>query len=214
MCFNLEKRKISVFSCLMLAFVTIVSCSDPSNIIIQDDTVNLKSIAISYEKKIDWSEELEKDRLEKKIDSVDGIEKSLKVTPLNILFSREEEFVEPLYPELSGLGKINISALTFEQYDILDKFCSAIVEEKNTETYISVNSFYTVVLFNYDIEQNSYKFSSYIAGEPFFEDEQNIECPVRFYFTDSTDNESFDVNVFLKFENEKWVISQIVYDIE
>lgn len=213
MCFKSDKLKKSVFLFLTLFLFIIISCSGPDSIVIQEDAVNLKNIATSYEKGITWTEEIEKEKLNQKIPSVDGIEKSVKVTPINILFSREEEFVEPLYPELAGLGKINVSVLNSDQYDVLDKFCSAIVEDKNIEPYISVNSFYTVVLFNYDLVQEAFKFSSYIAGEPFFEDDENIECPVRFFYNE--DNaEYFDVNIFLKLENEKWVISQIVYDID
>ncbi len=214
MCFNSEKRRYSVIFIFSLLFFMIISCSNPNDIIIQEDTSNLKSIAQSYEKKISWSQELEHNRLNQKIPSVNGIDKSIKLTPVNILFSLEEKEVELLYPELKGLGKINLSALNEEQYEVLDKFCSAVVEDKNIEPYISTESFYTIVLFNYDLEQYSLKFSSYIAGEPFFEDEENIECPVRFFHKESTDNEYFDVNVFLKYENDKWAISQIAYDIE
>lgn len=214
MCFNSEKRRISVFCILTLLFFTIISCSDPNSIVVQEDAVNLKSIAQSYEKKISWSPEVEKERLKQKVPAVDGIEKSIKITPINLLLSLEEEFVEPLYPELKGLGKLNISLLDKDQNELLDKFCSAVVADKNIEPYISSQTFYTVVLFNYDLQQTAYKFSSYIAGEPFIEDEENIECPVRFFFKDSSENDYFDVNIFLKLENQKWTISQIVYDIE
>ena len=217
-----SKTLICIFSLIFILLLS-VSCSNPNTVILEDNTLNLKKVAIEYRNSISFTEELEKDRLKQKIPSVEGMEKGIKVTPFNILVSKNEENYLKIYPEIPGFTYLDTSMLPDDALEVLDNFCSAIIEEAESETYVNPNAMYTLVLFLYDLEQTKAKFSSYVAGQPFSEDGTYFECPVRFYYV--TENEIsnelssiydpfLDVDILLCCENNNWTINQIVYDIE
>lgn len=218
-----KNKYILIISFLVYILLLSVSCSNPNSVIMEDSYFNLKKIAAEYKKGITWSEEIEKDRLKQKIPSVEGMEKSINITPFTILASKNEENYKKIYPEISGFSYLDTSMLPSEVLEILDNFCSAIIEDAETETYVNQDTMYTLVIFLYDLEKNKIKFSSYVAGLPFSEDETYYECPVRFYLAleneNGTDTASaydpfMDVDILITKEKDVWKINQIVYDIE
>ena len=61
------------------------------------------------------------------------MEKGIKVTPFNILVSKNEENYLKIYPEIPGFTYLDTSMLPDDALEVLDNFCSAIIEEAESE---------------------------------------------------------------------------------
>lgn len=235
----IKKGTTLLITTIMLLFVT--SCSNVNNAVVDTESGTLRYTADKLDKTTTWTSELEGDRLTKKVESADGIDKTVEVDPSMIFASGNEQAYQPIYPAIPDFAVLNTSTLDESAITLLDGFCTAITKNVDADSFMAKNHLYSLVLFQYDLNQGDKPlFSSYVIGEPFVT-ENAIQCPIRFYYDDSqklavassaeqvstsgAQNEatekkgtvydpSLDVYLYLVKEDSSWKIDQISYDLQ
>ena len=71
----------------------------------------------------EWAYEMESGRLEKKIDSVEAISKSVPLSPLALVALGGAALSSPLYPELEGFESLDTSSIQGELFEMIKEFC-------------------------------------------------------------------------------------------
>ena len=155
------------------------SCSAGIEIYQDYTDVTLRQTIGQIAQKIYWTPDIDGSILSSKVSGADGIAAAMVPNPSNIFASGAEQLYEPVYPDIAGFALLNTSSLGEAALANLKGFCNAVVEKKSADSFMDSESIYALVIFNYDINRENKKFSSYILGEP-FNNGPVIQCPVRF----------------------------------
>ena len=75
-----------------------------------------------------WAYEIESGRLEKKIDSVEAISKSVPLAPLAVVALGGAVASAPVWPELDGFGSLDVSNIQGELLETIKTFCRDMLE--------------------------------------------------------------------------------------
>ena len=140
---------------LFLITVLLISCSNKNKI---ESNLHYKN-TLKYKiderfNSVDWTKEIEKDRLTANISKLDTINNNIPLTPIVVLNSKYGQTAKPIYPYIEGFGSLDLSNLTKEQRNILDNFCNAIKSQENADSYMETSSKYELYLFINDLKEN------------------------------------------------------------
>lgn len=215
-------------SSLLLALATsLLSCSHMQSKRLDDEEETLRALSISREAEIPWTDELEADRLTLAINTTEGIEKRVALSPLSVLANTEEKSILPLYPQLDWLGKLDYSAFPEAARTVLDNFCEAFIAGEKTEQYVTSQGRYLLALFYHDIatlitplkpvlpakeeattEETATEvpadFTSFRYGAPFVSADF-LQVPAQF----SGDFATMNASIILIREKDAWKVDQI-----
>lgn len=172
-------------------------CKNASSSEIVSEQNTLKSLTNSKLQNIQWTNEIEKNRLKEKIHSSLVVSKSLSLTP-DVMIALEGGIPRnPIYPSIDDFGSLDISDLDYKIYDLINSFFIDLKNSKNCDFYIAKNSIFAISLFMYDLGQLSFSLNnlSWIMGKPFL-DEEIIEVPIRL----NNETNSIDIHLYLKDE--------------
>ena len=196
---------IIIFS-VITNLLAIISCSNSqeSKLVYTENNTIKKSVK-EKEVEITWTQELEGERLSKKI-TRGSMELGPDVIYDKELFKIQTKKPAPVYPSISEFGSLDTSALRPSVKNKLDDFCKAFSEVKHTgaASYFSNKYIFNYVFFMTDLEGDWSKkfgkklpeegelFTKWIYGQP-FNGADIIQIPVRFY----ADCGTIDMTVFL-----------------
>ena len=196
---------IIIFSVItnLLAIIS-YSNSQESKLVYTENNTIKKSVK-EKEVEITWTQELEGERLSKKI-TRGSMELGPDVIYDKELFKIQTKKPAPVYPSISDFGSLDTSALRPSVKNKLDDFCKAFSEVKHTgaASYFSNKYIFNYVFFMTDLEGDWSKkfgkklpeegelFTKWIYGQP-FNGADIIQIPVRFY----ADCGTIDMTVFL-----------------
>jgi len=164
------------------------------------------TIQNEVEKKVntlEWTTEIEKTLLKKKVDKSDFVSDSLPLSPSVMTCIASDSIVVPIFPELEGFANLDISDIAEDSKKVIDSFCLSVINNTIDETLFEKENLYTLVLFLYDV-QNYSPMLSYRIGKPFISDSV-FQVPVRF----CSKKETMDVFVYLVQNEEGSKIDQI-----
>ena len=83
-----------------------------------------------------WAYEIESGRLDKKIDSIEAVSKSVPLSPLAVVALGGAAASAPVYPELDGFGSLDTSNIQGELLETIKTFCRDMLEySKNADEY-------------------------------------------------------------------------------
>ena len=192
----------SVITNLILLF----SCSNSQESkLVYTESNTIKRSVKEKELEITWTQELEGERLSKKI-TRGSMELGPDVLYDKELFKIQTKQPAPVYPSISEFGSLDTSRLRTSVKNKLDDFCTAffLVLHTGAASFFSSKYIFNYVFFMTDLEADWSKnfgkklpeegqlFTKWIYGEP-FNGADIIQIPVRFY----ADCGTIDVTVFL-----------------
>lgn len=202
--------------CKKVIFLTIIislaqmftSCSNSSGADKFLHAENLKKEADSVREDIQWTLEIEKNRLTQKIDSIDYISPGIKLTPNSMIAFEAGKNHPAVYPELENFGSLDVSDLDAEVFSLVSDFCRFYISDRECESFFAEDQIYPLVLFMYDSKDYEKTNSRWILGKAFVSDNA-IQVPVKF----SNKTESMFVNVYVK-ENSGEKAEYKIIDLE
>ena len=121
--------KFNSFFLLSFILILFISCSNSA---VSDKLLyseNLKSITDSKRSELQWTLELEKNRLSERITSIEYINQNNRLTPAVLKAFEAGNERQPLYPELKGFGSLDISDVDpnvvsiINQFKLRNRFC-------------------------------------------------------------------------------------------
>lgn len=188
---NAEKVSAIVFSIMFLFF----SCSTEINNQVMTGEDNLKSIAAQKEKTVQWTQELEKNRLSQKIDSIEYINQFLRLNPPTMTAFEAGMSRTVIYPELDGFASLDISDVDANIISLINSFCKSLANETECDSFMNSESIFSLALFLYDAENYGFDFKNtkWLIGKAFVL-ENAFEIPVRFVNM----NKKLDVHFYVK----------------
>lgn len=186
------KKIFIVFSLFFLFF----SCSNNQEIVKENyDTKTIKSLIKSKEQNEIWTEEIEPERLSKKMSA----EKEIVLENLNLssdLYKILSNYKTPIYPSLRNFTNLDVSLIDSKTLSTLKDFCNFILDGNLSSLN---NFFYSEYKFNYIFFVNNLKsiyqknfdtnqfdgtqklFKKYFIGKPVFtSDEHFMQIPLCF----------------------------------
>lgn len=185
--------KFNSFFLLSFILILFISCSNSA---VSDKLLhseNLKSITDSKRSELQWTLELEKNRLSERITSIEYINQNNRLTPAVLMAFEAGNERQPLYPELKGFGSLDISDVDPNVVSIINQFCRSLINNEECEVLFDDDSVYSLVLFTHDISNYDLRKNWWYIGKSYFEGGA-IEVPVRL-----TNGQSFlDFKVYLK----------------
>ncbi|MGN0739196.1 MAG: hypothetical protein ACI4LX_03390 [Treponema sp.] len=198
---NAEKFAAVIFSVIFLFF----SCSTEINNQAMAGEENLKSITAQKEKTVQWTQELEKNRLSQKIDSIEYVNQFLKLNPPTMT-AFEAGMSRPIvYPELDGFASLDISDVDANIIFLINNFCRNLAKETECDSFMNSESVFSLALFLYDAKNYGFSFKNtkWLIGKAFVL-ENGFEVPVRFV----NENKKLDVHFYLKDVHNAGDVSQ------
>lgn len=231
LCYNINQMQykknadfIKKLVVLIFILFAVISCSNPNTEFFEEDLITLKEQTENLKVTVLWTDELEANRLLEKIESIQGIDKDLPGTTENIVFSKYEDNLYPVYPEVPGFSIINTSLLEPAALSVLNEFCNSIINKESVENLFCKDTLYSLVVFLYDLEENGNpEFSSYLIGEPYFNSRDDIQCPARIFYKKDEyafddlmgqyREKAMDILIYLRREENTWKIEQVAYEV-
>ncbi|MBR6193570.1 MAG: hypothetical protein IKQ66_05355 [Treponema sp.] len=197
-------RKTSIFLNILLVYTALFffSCSVGIEAYQDYTDVTLRQTIGQIAQRTYWTHDVDGSILSSKIVGADGVSQMFTASPSCIFASGAESLYPPVYPDIEGFAVLNTSGLNSSAMANLSGFCNAIVEKKSADTFMDRDSIYSLVIFNYDINREGKKFTSFILGEP-SNSGPIIQCPVRFLEKDGFQ----DVFVYLSPDRSYKIIS-------
>lgn len=186
-------KKVFYTAVIFSLAAVFAACSNSSGTDKYFHTDNLKKEAESVRESLQWTQEIEKNRLTQKIDSNDYISSSIKLTPNSMIAYEAGKNHPVVYPELDDLGSLDISDLDANIISLISDFCQSYVNEKECETFFVEDQIYPLVLFMYDAKDFVKTNARWLMGKAFVTDNA-IQVPVRFANAQGT----MLVNVYVK----------------
>ncbi|MBQ1832469.1 MAG: hypothetical protein II114_01705 [Treponema sp.] len=194
----------SSFSALALFFsFFLFSCSISEEYYQEYNVDTIRKTVMQISEKTYWTRDIDGSILSGSTFGAEGISRSITANPMNAFASGAEDLYEPVYPSLKNFPVLNTSALNDAARSNLTGFCNAVVERKSADYFMDPSSIYSLVIFNYDMNREKARFSSFVLGEPFISD-TIVQCPVRFFQKDGAYK---DVSVYLSPEKSFKIIS-------
>lgn len=195
-----------IFSLLICIneFVACKNTSDTKLVYTENDTI--KNSVKEKELGITWTQEVEAERLTKKI-SRSSMELGADVPYSKELFKISREKKMPVYPEFTDFGSLDTRALQASLKEKINNFCTGFSSENHSgsDSYFSRKYIFNYIFFINDFENGWKKnfgtdypkeksdiFNKWTIGEPFIGTEI-IQIPVRFYSTCGI----IDITIFL-----------------
>lgn len=185
--------KFKSFFFLSFIMILFTGCSNSavSDKLLYSD--NLKSITDIKRSELQWTLELEKNRLSERITTIEYINQNNRLTPGTLMAFEAGNERPPLYPELKGFGSLDISDIDPSAVSIINKFCFSLINNEDCEVLFDDDSIFSLVLFTHDIRNYDLSKNWWYIGKSYFEGGA-IEVPVRL-----TNGQSFlDFKVYLK----------------
>lgn len=185
--------KFKSFFFLSFIMILFTGCSNSavSDKLLYSD--NLKSITDIKRSELQWTLELEKNRLSERITTIEYINQNNRLTPGTLMAFEAGNERQPLYPELKGFGSLDISDIDPSAVSIINKFCFSLINNEDCEVLFDDDSIFSLVLFTHDIRNYDLSKNWWYIGKSYFEGGA-IEVPVRL-----TNGQSFlDFKVYLK----------------
>lgn len=185
--------KIKVFILISFIFILMTACSNSavSDKLLYSD--NLKSITDAKREQLQWTQELEKNRLSERITTIEYINQGNKLIPNTMMAFEAGMGRQAIYPELNGFGSLDISDIDPNALAVVSKFCGSLLNNGECESFFDENSLYSLVLLLHDLEKYDFSKNWWYAGKGYFEGSV-VEIPVR--FTNGINN--LDLNIYLK----------------
>ncbi len=186
--------KFSFFSIFVLIWA-FVSCTDRKNLIISEhDDNTLKNQSMQKLLTVDWSDEIESNRLEGNIKERDDVSKRIKLNSSVILASHSQSEVKSVYPAVEGFGSLDTSDMDSLLYETVCSFCETFMKGDDVDSYFVSKNKFNLALFNYDFdkikneilkdkEDDYVLFSKRLIGQCVVA-EDVYQVPVRFYGND------------------------------
>lgn len=184
--------------CIQILFF---SCSYEAAVQSADGN-SLKAAAAEKESSVRWTQELEKSRLSRSIDSSESINRLLKLEPQTMIAFDAGIGLPFVYPQIDDFACIDTSDLNEGSAALIDNFCRALVSGDECDPFMKSGSVFSLALFLHDAEQCGFVFENarWIVGKAAVL-ENHFEIPVRFM----QGNQKLDVCVFVedvRFETE------------
>ncbi len=211
------KKTFLYISVLFFSFhFMFFSCSSGEGAFIADEEGTLRSQTDALESSISWSEEIETDRLVKKIDIPEDVASGVKLSPLSVSARVYESSPDKKYPFLSGFTSLDTRNMPQQVKENTVKFCESVKTCTEADSFMASSSLYELALFNNDLDEyfplkkddenpdaitEKSRFDYYYIG---METLMNSECevPVRFI-----KGKSFlDLTVYFVFSEDSWKI--------
>ena len=196
---------LMIFTSIILLTV-FVSCKNTSESkLVYTESNTIKKAVKEKEKNITWTQELEAERLSKRI-TRSSMELGSDVVFSKELFKIQKKGQKLLYPDFTDFGSLDTSNLSSPLKTKLNDFCKSLSSENHAgaDSYFSRKYIFNYVFFIKDLEEGWKKnfgkaysekdelFTKWIFGQPFIGSEI-IQIPVRFY----SDHGIIDITVFL-----------------
>ncbi len=126
-------NSILKYAALFALCLSLFSCKKNVEVALEEYTP-LSKTASDLSANAQWAYELESDRLDKKINSFEAIDKSIPLIPVSIVVLEGGSPMASVYPELEGFGSLDTSSIRGELFDTIKDFCLSLVEySKNLE---------------------------------------------------------------------------------
>lgn len=195
------KSGICTFLFSLLMFLGCSNASQNQNFVIDDD--NLKMTVLNRTQTLQWTQELEKNRLSQKINSEEQTKSDLKLGPLMMIAQEGGISSNPVYPVIDGFASLDISDIDPGAINIIDRFCIAYKKGDACDSFMSENSIYSLALFLFDSKEEEFSTAGmdWVIGKAFVT-ENSIEIPVRMF----NKTKFIDVNFFMKQDKESYKI--------
>lgn len=210
-----------IYSLTFLFFI--ISCSDSSGAKINSSEFStLKEEVQDFNKKTNWTDAIEPDRLSANIQRVDKIASNVRLSS-TVLAARTVNKDENLYPHLKGFGSLDTTLIPPALKTLVTNFYESFSSGESLVGLTKTESLYVLALFYYNLknyfpeyeafvskknENNSIDevrlFKKIIIGEPFIEG-VNYMIPVRLVSEEKT----IDLSLFCAENNGSWKIDQI-----
>lgn len=183
------------------------------------DTHSLKELSERMERKVKWSQEIDGNLLTKKVEQIDGLASSVKTSVYNYNISRNQKKENPEGPYLETFTFLTLDGYDSSSLSFIKSVAKAVVSRKSLDSYLESNKRYEALVFDYYLERmnegKKVAFADYLLGKPFV-GEKVFECPVRFFYKDGYDKESYEskhVDVIFYLENigGSYKVSQISF---
>lgn len=203
-----------------------ISCADSSGSkISSSEFLTLKEEVLDFNKKTNWTDAIEPDRLSSNIKKVNKIASNVKLSSTS-LAARSFTEDEILYPHLKGFGSLNTALVPPGLRTLISDFYEAFSAGKSLVSLTKTESIYVLALFYYSLKNNfpeydafvskikegnskddSKLFNRIIIGEPFIEG-INYMVPLRLY----SDEKTLDLTLFCAEDKGSWKIDQIQFN--
>jgi len=153
--------------CFVFSFMSI-SCAKKNQVKNEKREKNLREQTNDLLESFSWSDELEPERITKKINRYENISEKVKLTPLSIINNvdvpNEEEsivktddfsFLENgdiddkryIAPFIDGFGYLDISNIPKDLLEIVKKFCISLEINEDVDNYMATDCIYSLGLF-------------------------------------------------------------------
>ncbi len=174
-------KKTSIFLNILLVSTAsfLFSCSVGIEAYQDYTDVTLRQTIGQIAQRTYWTHDIDGSILSSKIIGADGVSQTFSADPTSVFASGAESLYPPIYPDIEGFAVLNTSGLSESAAANLNGFCNAIVEKRSADSFMDRDSIYSLVIFNYDINREGKRFTSFILGEP-SNNGPIIQCPVRF----------------------------------
>ena len=190
---------------VMLFSILFFSCSKRNVISEAEQISTLKSLSEKKIKEVYWTDQSGSGRLQENISKIPGIASDLRVSPIMVLISQDQN--TPIYPVYSDFGSLDISSLPENILSIVENFSKAIISGEDADGFMVKSNLFNLAFFYEDMRGSGrLNFTDYLIGEPFGSGDE-YEVPVRLYSSSS----KTDIRLFLVQENGAWKIDQIQF---
>ena len=200
---------------LLFLLITLSSCSHaPATKITGTVEETLRYSIIQKEGSVNWTKAMEENRLLEKIDTYEGIDKTVRLSM--DVFKAYRNPKDPVYPYIENFGNLDITNLStiYKQqirylFQVLNTDLNNLPENLINNKYLFNYIFFKNDLLsewksNYNLDYPSTNaFTKYLIGEPFISKEL-VQIPVRLYH----DKGIVDICVYI-IPDENSLISQI-----
>ncbi len=201
-------KKIADIIILLLIFAG-ASCSSSDRYVGNGIEKTLRKQAETYLASINWSEEIESERLTAPVQLPDGINSAVKLSPvvLNVTSGK----TEGIYPYLEGFGSLNVNNMPEGVKKLVKDFASAFCKDEPCDDYMAPDSKYELGLLYQDFavyfdgKSEKGAFDSFIMGMEF---QTSTICAVPLRFNKG--KKFVDLTVYCKLcqieKKDEWLI--------
>ncbi|MBR0154947.1 MAG: hypothetical protein IJM22_02625 [Treponema sp.] len=187
--------------CKKALFFTFISlsllagCKNAAQTQSDESEFSLKKIADAKNGEIQWTQELEKGRLSKKVNRNDYMNPAVTFNPDSMIALDAGKNFREIYPEIEGFASLDIRDIDSDALNLVQSFFSSFIKKKECDEFMESNSIFSLAIFSFDLNQKNIDPStcSYIIGKGYFSDNA-FEIPVRLY-----NKEKFvDTKIYIK----------------